>query len=114
MNGNPIYEGRRVPSDDPCKVNCVCLNGEHVCAEYGCAAPPPGIAGCQPINRPGECCPSYDHCEQGMCSLLEFYIYYIVQNVDVTSHFILYSMATFTREVHTNINNRSQKRTIAC
>ncbi len=64
-NGNPIFEGQRVLSDDPCKVNCVCLNGEHICAEYGCAAPPPGIAGCQPITRPGECCPSYDHCDEG-------------------------------------------------
>ncbi|XP_072013056.1 uncharacterized protein [Amphiura filiformis] len=66
-NGNPINEGESLPSSDPCE-DCVCYNGERTCAVLDCLPPPDGAENCEVEYIDGECCPSYEHCQERRCN----------------------------------------------
>ncbi|XP_035225899.1 mucin-3A-like [Stegodyphus dumicola] len=54
-----IYQNREeVPSIDPCRLNCRCVNSVIKCDHVECMLSPPGT-NCKVTRDPEECCPKY-------------------------------------------------------
>ncbi|CAL1271354.1 unnamed protein product [Larinioides sclopetarius] len=58
---NKTYQSKeKVPSSDPCRLNCICVNSVVQCEQVECdLTPPESRQNCKIKKLPGECCPKY-------------------------------------------------------
>ncbi|KAF8782940.1 Kielin/chordin-like protein like [Argiope bruennichi] len=58
---NKTYQSKeKVPSSDPCRLNCICVNSVVQCEQVECdLTPPESRNNCKIKKLPDECCPKY-------------------------------------------------------
>jgi hypothetical protein len=61
LDGEHYREGAQIPQEysKPCEI-CYCIRNTSACVMQECALQ--GVRGCDPIFKPGACCPSRYNC----------------------------------------------------
>lgn len=59
-DGVTYLEGQRVPPANSCQESCKCRNATVQCKQKACMPAPPAFLQCVAVDKPDQCCPSYD------------------------------------------------------